>query len=183
MKAISDSVEGSLQRLKTDHVDLLMSPHAATSAAEAQTPEIFQAYEKLRQQGKVRFLGVTAHTDPAGVLKAAIDSGVYSAAMVAFNIVNRRYLEPIVEEAHRRDFGVIAMKVARCVYDIDDPKPMPERGALLQALVPGEMSLPVKAYRYMLKNPNLSAVISCMWNDDMVKETSARSAAVRGPPS
>jgi aryl-alcohol dehydrogenase-like predicted oxidoreductase len=184
MKAIFDSVEGSLQRLKTDHVDLLMCPHAATSAAEAQIPEIFQAYEKLRQQGKVRFLGVTAHTDPAGVLKAAIDSGVYSSAMVAFNIVNRRYLEPIVEEAHRRDFGVIAMKVARCVYDIDDPKrPMPERGALLQSLVPGEMPLPVKAYRYMLKNQNLSAVISCMWNDDMVKENLGSVRSSPRPPA
>ena len=71
------------------------------------------------------------------------------------------------------------MKVARCLYDIDDPKrPMPERGALLQPLVPGEMSLPVKAYRYMLKNPNLSAVISCMWNGDMVKNL----ALVRGSP-
>jgi aryl-alcohol dehydrogenase-like predicted oxidoreductase len=174
IETIFNSVDDSLRRLKTDHVDLLMCPHAATSPEEAQVPEIFEAYEKLRQRGKVRFLGVTAHTDPAGVLKAAMDSGVYSAAMVAFNIVNRQYLEPVVEEAHRRDFGVIAMKVARCVHDLDEPKrPMPERAALLNSLLPGDMSLPVKAYRFMLRNPNLSAVISCMWNDQMVRENLA----------
>jgi aryl-alcohol dehydrogenase-like predicted oxidoreductase len=171
MGTIFRSVEGSLTRLKTDHVDLLMCPHAATSAQEVQIPEIFEAFEKLRQQGKVRFLGVTAHTDPAGVLKSAVNSGVYSAAMVAFNVVNRHYLEPVVEEAHRKDFGVIAMKVVRCVHDLDDPKrPLPERVALMHSLVPGEMPLPLKAYSFMLKNPNLSAVISCMHNDEMVKE-------------
>jgi len=72
------------------------------------------------------------------------------------------------------DFGVIAMKVARCVHDLDDPKrPMPERATLMNALVPGDMPLPVKAYRFMLKNPHLSAVISCMVNDQMVKENLA----------
>jgi aryl-alcohol dehydrogenase-like predicted oxidoreductase len=165
------SIEESLTRLKTDHVDLLMCPHAATSAQEAQIPEVFEAFEKLRQQGKVRFLGVTAHTDPAGVLKAAANSGVYSAAMVAFNVVNRHYLEPVVEEAHRKDFGVIAMKVVRCVHDLDDPtRPLPERVALMHSLVPGDMPLPLKAYSFMLKNPNLSAVISCMHDDQMVKQ-------------
>ena len=174
MRTIFSSVEGSLQRLKTDHVDLLMCPHAATSPDEASIPEIFEAYEKLRQQGKVRFLGVTAHSDPAGVLKAAMHSGVYSAAMVAFNIVNRHYLEPVVEEAHSRDFGVIAMKVARCVHDLDEPsRPMPERAALMDSLVPGSMPLPVKAYRFMLNNPHLAAVISCMRNEQMVKENLA----------
>ena len=171
---IFSSVEGSLQRLKTDNVDLLMCPHGATSPAEVQIPEILEAFERLRQQGKVRFLGVTSHSDPAGVLKTAVNSGAYSAAMVAFNIVNRSYLEPLVEEAHQRDFGVIAMKVARCVHDLDDPKrPMPERAILMNSLIPGDMPLPVKAYRFMLKNPHLSAVISCMVNDQMVKENLA----------
>jgi len=182
IETIFNSVEDSLRRLKTDHVDLLMCPHGATSPAEAQVPEIFEAYEKLRQQGKVRFLGVTAHSDPAGVVKAAMESGVYSAAMVACNIVNRQYMEPVVEEAHRRDFGVIAMKVARCVHDLDEPKrPMPERADLLNSLVPGDMPLPVKAYRFMLNNPNLSAVISCMWNDQMVRENLA--LVRQGPPA
>ncbi|HLW78978.1 MAG TPA: aldo/keto reductase, partial [Terriglobia bacterium] len=88
------SLEGSLERLKTDHVDLMMCPHWAASPAEVQIPEIYEAFEKLRQQGKVRFLGVSAHNDPAGVLKAAMETGVYSAAMVAYNIMNRSYVEP-----------------------------------------------------------------------------------------
>ncbi len=168
------SLEGSLQRLKTDHVDLMMCPHGAASAAEVQVPEIYEAFEKLRQQGKARFLGVSAHSDPAGVLKAAMETGVYSMAMVAYNIMNRQYLEPVIEEAHRRDFGVIAMKTAQAVFNPDrSTKPIPERAALLQQTVPGELNLHQKAYRLALNNPHLSAAISNMANEQQVKENLA----------
>ncbi len=168
------SLESSLGRLKTDHVDLMMCPHGATSAAEVQVPEIYEAFEKLRKDGKVRFLGVSAHTDPAGVLKAAMETNVYSVAMVAYNIMNREYVEPVLEEAHRRDFGVIAMKTAQAVFEPDrSPKPIPERAALLNQTVPGEMGLHQKAYRLALSNPHLSAAISNMANEQQMKENLA----------
>lgn len=174
VQTIFRSVEGSLKRLKTDYLDLLMCPHGATSAAEVQIPEIFEAFEKLRREGKVRFLGVSAHTDPAGVLKGAVESGVYSMAMVAYNIVNRQYLEPVIEQAHKRDFGVIAMKAAQAVLESGrESNPIPERAALLNQSVPGEMGLYPKAYRFVLSNPHLSAVISNMVNEQMVKENLA----------
>jgi len=168
------SLESSLERLKTDHVDLMMCPHGAASAAEVQVPEIYEAFEKLRQQGKVRFLGVSAHNDPAGVLKAAMETGVYSVAMVAYNIMNRQYVEPVIEEAHRRDFGVIAMKTAQAVFEPDrSTKPVPERAALLHQSVPGDLNLHQKAYQLALNNPHLSAAISNMVNEQQMKENLA----------
>jgi len=164
------SLESSLERLKTDHVDLMMCPHGAASAAEVQIPEIYEAFEKLRKQGKVRYLGVSAHSDPAGVLKAALESSVYSVAMVAFNVLNWRHVAPVIEEAHRRDFGVIAMKAAQAVFMPDrSPKPIPERAALLDQTVPGEMGLHQKAYKLALSNPHISAVISNMVDEQQVK--------------
>src|SRR6266567_5297828 len=163
VETIMRSIEASLDRLKTDHVDLMMCPHGAQSPAEVQIHEIYEAFEKLRQQGKVRFLGVSSHTDPAGVLKAAMETGVYSVAMVAYNIVNRQYVEPIIEEASRRDFGVIAMKTAQAVFNPDrSTKPVPERAALLDKTVPGNLNLHQKAYRLALSNPHISAAISNM---------------------
>jgi aryl-alcohol dehydrogenase-like predicted oxidoreductase len=171
VETIIHSVEGSLGRLKTDHVDLMMCPHGAQSPAEVQIPEIYEAFEKLRQQGKVRFLGVSSHTDPAGVLKAAMETGVYSVAMVAFNIVNRQYVEPVIEEAHRRNFGVIAMKTAQAVFNPDrSTKTVPERAALLDKTVPGNLNLHQKAYTWALSHPFLSAAISNMADEQQVKE-------------
>jgi predicted aldo/keto reductase-like oxidoreductase len=171
---IYQSVEESLQRLKTDHLDVLMCPHGATSPAEAQIPEVFEAFERLKQQGKVRFLGISTHTDPAGVLKAAIESGVYAMAMIAYTFMDREMVEPVIEEAHRRDFGVIAMKSARVLNAPNEQETknevLPERAALLNQLVPGDMPLHLKAYRYVLNNPHISAVISGMYDERMVRE-------------
>jgi aryl-alcohol dehydrogenase-like predicted oxidoreductase len=168
------SVEESLRRLRTDHVDILMCPHGASSYAETQIPEVRETFEKLRQEGKVRALGVSAHNDPAGVLRGAIASGVYSLAMVAYNVVNRSYVEPALEEAKRADFGVIAMKVAQAMFEPDrSTTPRPERVALLDRIVPGELSTYQKAYTFGLANPNLSAVVSNMVNEAQVNENLA----------
>ncbi|HSB60559.1 MAG TPA: aldo/keto reductase [Vicinamibacteria bacterium] len=172
------SVEESLRRLQTDHVDILMCPHGASSFAETQIPEVHETFEKLKKEGKVRALGVSAHNDPAGVLRGAIASGVYSVAMIAFNVVNRQHVEPALEEAKKKDFGVIAMKVAQAVFQAGrEPRPVPERMALLDQVVPGEMSAYQKAYRFGLSNPNLSAVISNMVDEKQVKENLAVVAA------
>jgi aryl-alcohol dehydrogenase-like predicted oxidoreductase len=171
VKTITDSLEGSLKRLQTDHVDLMMCPHACSSPAEVQIHEIYEAFELLRKQGKVRYLGVSAHNDPAGVLKAALETGVYSLAMVACNILNWHYVAPVVEQAYKQDFGVIAMKTAQVIFQPDrSTTPVPERAALLEQTIPGDMNLHQKAYRFVLNNPHVSAVISQMENEKQVRE-------------
>jgi aryl-alcohol dehydrogenase-like predicted oxidoreductase len=168
------SVEESLRRLKTDHVDILMCPHGASSYAETQIPEVHETFERLRQEGKVRALGVSAHNDPAGVLRGAIASGVYSAAMVAYNLVNHAHVAPALEEARKADFGVIAMKVAQAMFEPNrDATPRPERVALLDKTVPGDLNTFQRAYRFGLSNPNLSAVISNMVDEKQVEENLA----------
>ncbi|MBK5292947.1 MAG: aldo/keto reductase [Acidobacteriia bacterium] len=170
---VLDSLDASLRRLGTDHVDLLMCPHGASTQSELlDHPEIFEAFEILKKQGKVRHLGVSAHNDPAGILEAAVQAKVYSAAMVAFSIVNRAYTEKAVEHARKNGLGVIAMKVARPVFNgrnngtPDDPK----RVQLVEDAVAGPLKVPQKAYLWALRNPNLSAVISELVNANLVKE-------------
>ena len=91
-----------------------------------------------------------------GNLAAAMDSGVYSAAMVAFNIVNRARVEPVLAKAKAGNFGVIAMKVARPVDNNED------RSKLVNGVVAGPLKPQQKAYVWALRNPGLSAVISEM---------------------
>ena len=165
------SVEESLTRLRTDYVDILLCPHGASSYAETQIPEVHETFEKLRQQGKVRALGVSAHNDPAGVLRGAIASGVYSMAMIAFNVANRAYVEPALAEAKEAEVGVVAMKLAQGVFDPDrSTNRRPERALLLERLVPGELNIHQKAYTFGLANPNLSAAISNMVNEQQMLE-------------
>lgn len=165
------SVDQSLTRLGTDHLDLLMCPHGVTTPFELKNyPEIFEALEELKTAGKVRHFGISAHTDPAGNLQAAMASGVYSAAMVAFNIVNRARVEPVLARAKANDFGVIAMKVAKPVHPGGKSQAQPERVKLIEGAVTGELKTPQKAYVWALRNPNLSSVISEMVNQQHVAE-------------
>jgi aryl-alcohol dehydrogenase-like predicted oxidoreductase len=170
---VFDSFEQSLKRLGTDHVDLLMCPHGASSGYELRNyPEVFDAFETLRKAGKVRHLGVSSHSDPGGVLEAAVDMKIYSAAMVAYNVVNHAYVDKALERAHRSGLGVIAMKVARPVHhgrnngQPDDP----QRVARIQSLVEGPLKTPQKAYVWGLRSPHLSAVISEMGNMEITRD-------------
>ena len=168
---ILKSVDESLARIGTDHLDLLMCPHGVNTPFELKNyPEIFEAFDVLRKAGKVRHFGISAHTDPAGNLAAALDSGIYSAAMVAFNIVNGRRVEPVLQKAKQRDFGVIAMKVARPVQMGRPPAATPERLQRLNEAVPGDLKTPQKAYVWALRNPNLAAVISEMVSQQHVDD-------------
>ena len=169
---ILQSVEESLKRVGTDYFDILMCPHGASSFEEVQIEETFTTFEQLKKDGKVRFLGVSTHNDPAGVLRAARETGLYQVAMVAYNIVNGGYMEREIELAKKTGMGIIAMKAAMAVAtQHKELQPIPEwRIQKVQRIVPGDMKPPVKAYLWALQNPNISGVISNLWDEQHVNE-------------
>jgi aryl-alcohol dehydrogenase-like predicted oxidoreductase len=169
-----ESLEGSLQRVGTDHFDIVMAPHGA-NAPEDLTPEIAEVFQQLKQQGKVRFLGVTSHNDPAGVLRAATAAGHYDVVMMAYNVINGNALEEPIRQARARDVGVMAMKVAHAVATHHKPlQPIPDwRVAKVERIVPGSDKPPVKAYLWALQNPNIAAVVANLWNETHVRENLA----------
>jgi len=169
---IVQSVEDSLKRVGTDYFDILMCPHGAGSYEEVQIEETFTTFEQLKKDGKVRFLGVSTHNDPAGVLRAARETGLYQVAMVAYNIINAGYMEREIELAKESGMGIIAMKAAMVVAtQHKELQPIPEwRIQKVQRIVPGDMKAPVKAYLWALQNQNISAVISNLWDEQHVNE-------------
>ncbi len=167
------SVEDSLRALGTDYLDLLMVPHGANSAYEVTAfPEIFEAFEKLRSSGKVRHFAVSSHSDPGGVLEGAVQSGQYSAAMVAYNIVNHRFVDKALDKAREADVGVIAMKVARpCHHGRNNGLPDdPRRVAMIEKAIPGDLKVPQKCYLWVLRDDRVAAVNSDMKNSAMVAD-------------
>jgi aryl-alcohol dehydrogenase-like predicted oxidoreductase len=171
-RAIVESIDGSLQRVGTDHFDLLMCPHGADLAEDLASPAIIEVFGELKRQGKVRFLGVTSHNDPAGVLRAAANAGHYDAAMVAYNIINGGYVDEALGHAADRGLGVIAMKAAHAVATHHQPlQPVPSwRVAKVDRIVPGELKAPLKAYLWALHDPRIAAVISNLWDEAHVEE-------------
>ncbi len=174
-KHITDSLEGSLKRVGTDHFDIVMCPHGANTPEDLRGDLLVETFRELKEQGKVRFLGVTSHNDPAGVLGAAIDVGHYDLVMMAYNVVNGGYLEANLRRAKEADIGLIAMKVAMAVATHHKSlQPVPEwRIEKVKRVVPGDEKPPVKAYLWALQNPCLSAVISNLWDRTFIDENLA----------
>ncbi len=169
---ITTSIEESLQRVGTDYFDIMMCPHGACTAAQLRNPAIKATFDRLRLQGKVRHLGVTSHNDPAGVLRTATEVGYYDVVMMAYNVINGGYLEHAIQQAAASGIGVIGMKVAMAVATHHKSlQPVPQwRIDKVEQVVPGDMKAPMKAYVWALQNPNLSAVISNLWNAQFVEE-------------
>ena len=168
---IVESLEGSLKRVGVDHFDIMMCPHGA-GAPEELTPEIAEVFATLKQQGKVRFLGVTSHNDPAGVLRRAADLGHYDLAMVAYNVINGGFLDGAIRHAANKGMGLIAMKAAHAVATHHkELQPVPEwRVAKVNQIVPGDLKAPQKAYLWALQNPRIAAVISNLWDETFIRE-------------
>ena len=170
-KLIISSVEESLKRVGTDYFDIVHCPHASTSPTEITNPAINEAYKELKKQGKVRFLGFTAHHNMAALLDTAIDVKYFDVAMLAYNVINNGFLDHVLKRARENGMGLIAMKAAMAVSTPYDPKdvPVPEwRIRKLNQMIPGDMKLPVKAYLWAMQNTDLSAVVAGMSTEQMV---------------
>ncbi|MEZ5399577.1 MAG: aldo/keto reductase [Bryobacteraceae bacterium] len=169
---ITKSVEDSLKRVGTDYFDTVMCPHGAYAPEDLDNPEIRETLFDLRKQGKIRFIGVTSHFDAGGILRKAAQLGHYDVAMVSYNVINGGYVEQAMTQAKAAGMGVIAMKAAMAVATHHKSlQPIPQwRIDKVNRIVPGEMKAPMKAYLWALQNPNLTAVVSNLWDETFVRE-------------
>jgi uncharacterized protein len=109
------SIEQSLKRLQTDHVDLIqihgISPTEDLDAWEKPTG-VLTALRKLRDQKVTRFIGLTGH-DSATRLREAIERYEFDTLLTTLNPVSRRkpFREALMPAANRKNMGIIAMKV------------------------------------------------------------------------
>jgi L-galactose dehydrogenase/L-glyceraldehyde 3-phosphate reductase len=92
--AVAASLEASLQRLQLEQVDLFQLHNHITGEGRDSdlTPEVVlgevaPAFERLREQGKTRFYGITAVGDTPA-LHRAVDTGAFDTAQVSYNLLN-----------------------------------------------------------------------------------------------
>jgi len=108
------AVEGSLKRLGTDYVDLC-HVHSCDSVSRLMDENVHEAFDRLKQDGKVRFLGFSTHTpNLVEVVETAIESGRFDVMMVAYHHGLWSALPALIARARReQDMGVVAMKTLK----------------------------------------------------------------------
>ena len=109
--AITASLEASLQRLQLDQVDLFQLHNHITAdggdgglTPEAVLGEVVPAFERLRQQGKTRFCGITAVGDTSA-LHRVVDARVFETAQVSYNMLNPSAGAAVPAGYPAHDFG------------------------------------------------------------------------------
>lgn len=106
----------TLANMKTDYLDLWQVHDVRTDFDLA---EIFgsngaiEAFQKAKKDGKVKYIGITAHEDPAIILKA-LDLYEFDSLLIPVNPAEGAYkpfnLE-VIKKARSKNMAIIAMKV------------------------------------------------------------------------
>ncbi|MBA7596636.1 MAG: aldo/keto reductase [Calditrichaeota bacterium] len=109
-------VEQSLRRLQTDHIDLYQH-HLLGGLGQLeqlqQKNSARQAFENLRDEGVIKYIGVTGHS--SRVLADALNDYPYDCALITLNAAGAvmddpEYLDQFFRLAQEKEVGVIAMK-------------------------------------------------------------------------
>ena len=116
-KGIVQGMEDSLRRMGRDHVDLfqLHNPLVAADGGDKLSidlalDEVAPALEKLRKDGKTRFIGFSGVGETAA-LHRAIDSKLFDTIQVVYNALNPSAGGPLPKGAPGQDYGRLFDKV------------------------------------------------------------------------
>lgn len=171
------SLEESLRRLGTDHVDVFHL-HAVRPEDYDHALSIAPALAREKEMGKLRHLGITetSPNDPAhAMLRRALPDGPWEVTMFAFHMMSQNARQSVYPVTRARGIGTLIMFVVRRIFS--DPAYLAETAAALarEGKIPGELatadplgflvheggaeSLTDAAYRYARHEPGSDVVL------------------------
>ncbi len=158
--ALAD-LETSLRELGTDYVDIWYL-HAINDPAQL-TDEVIEAQQTAKAQGKIRFTGLSTHSNQAAVIQGAIRSGKIDVVLVAYNFTMYKTLEPALQAAAEAGLGVVAMKTMAGGFRKARP------GTDLHAKLSREGAM-LAALKWVVRNPNVHTTVPSMTDLDQLEE-------------
>lgn len=110
-RSAAKDLENSLHMLRTDYIDLYQLHQIAQEKdwnAVAAPGGALEAAVRARDEGKVRFIGVTSHNLAMAV--KLVETGLFSSIQFPFNFIEDAAKEELRAKALERGMGILAMK-------------------------------------------------------------------------
>lgn len=167
-------VEESLERLDTDHVDVLCA-HRAIEDEDLFSDWVLAGIEKLKKDGKARFFGASVHNSSLEYNRKLIESEHYQVLLIPSNM----YFDPrsaegpdtfaeILRLAAKNGVAVVAMKSLAA-------------GGAAKVPTPDGVSAAQAKLRWVLKKPQVATILNEMTTFDYLKENLAAVTADLSP--
>lgn len=103
-KVLQKYIEDSLKRMGLETLDLIQLHCPPTEVFYR--PEIFEMFDRLKDQGKILNLGVSVEKVEEGL--KAIEYSNVTTIQIIFNLFRQRPSELFFQEAQKKDIGIIA---------------------------------------------------------------------------
>jgi aryl-alcohol dehydrogenase-like predicted oxidoreductase len=159
-KYILEAVERSLTRLQTDYIDLYQL-HGGT--IDDPIDETIEAFEILRQQGKIRFYGISSIRP--NVIREWVKRSRISAVMMQYSLLDRRPEEEVMPLLLMNNIGVLARGPMAQGYLAGKPSReylgrTLEQVSEVKAFVQDQkVSASALAIHYVLHHPSVTAAV------------------------
>ena len=160
-KTAMEHIDTSLKELGTDYVDIWYLH--GRSSMENVTDELMDAQQTAKQQGKIRFAGVSTHQNQADLIPALVKTGKIDVVLVAYNFTMGPEIGAAIEAASKAGVGIVGMKVMAGGFRRVQPGDKNE--AILKR--PGAM---LAALKWVLALPGVSTTIPSITDMDQLDE-------------
>lgn len=174
-ESIISTVEGSLKRLQTDTIDVLLI-HGASNPDNLTAERLLSAFNKMKKDGKFRFNGLSCHSNHHEVITKAVQCGQYDMVQLGYNVFDIESTEKdiktypdylgasgirnLIKSAYDNDIGVIAMKTLKVGGKRQD----------LDRYRTGSASLYQAMLKWALENKQVTSVVTEMLNRTQLDE-------------
>ena len=114
-QTVTHSIDRSLRRLRTDHIDLIQLHSCDVDVLER--GEVIEALLAAQEAGKVRFLGYSGDNESA---LWAVESDYFDTLQTSFNLVDQRARDNLFPKAEGAGMGIIAKRpIANAAWGAD----------------------------------------------------------------
>ena len=151
-----EKFETSMKRLRMSYVDIFYV-HSPTAENVSYAP-ILEVLDKLKKDKRIKYVGLSTHSNEPKVIDAAVDNGNYDVILTSYNYNQKHHadLNPAIERAVKAGLGIVAMKtMAGGFLDKEKTKKVNTSAAL----------------KWSLQNKNIHTAIPGFTSFDMLEES------------